>query len=278
MGNDIEIAKHGPIFQYETHHQIYNGCVIFREIKIMDQYDKLYDEVKKKHKTPVSICGYIPSAIANFFASKLKRDAKISEISSILSEFQQKPSFINDFIEKPMKFIHDCREKYVNTHKSEFSNENAEKGYMTDWVANYEISDFLRSVPDLCENIVFLRQVAWDNPEALENVKHEEKERLSEEAEFKGKDTFIEIYKPIRKLMSIEEFTKMKITEKFKNENKPLILVIDLKGHFITGICLEVRVTNEIKEKTVILLDSTKMRYLLPQYDNIFNVIANIAF
>lgn len=39
---------------------------------------------------------------------------------------------------------------------------------MKDWVANYEISDYLRCFKK--ENVYFIRNVAWDHPEALKDI------------------------------------------------------------------------------------------------------------
>ena len=55
---------------------------------------------------------------------------------------------------------------------------------MKDWVANFEISDYLRFKK--LENIYFIRNVAYDHPELMDTIKFEEKDRIQEELTFKG--------------------------------------------------------------------------------------------
>lgn len=82
---------------------------------------------------------------------------------------------------------------------------------MRDWVATYEISDYIRveqeRYPDL--PVHFFRNVAFDYPEEIAKLKFEEKERVSEELPFKGQGHFIEQFLPERKLLTIDQF-KMK--------------------------------------------------------------------
>lgn len=61
---------------------------------------------------------------------------------------------------------------------------------MKDWVANFEISDYLREKK--FENIYFIRNVSWDHPELMDNIKYEEKDRIQEEIPFKGEIFFID--------------------------------------------------------------------------------------
>lgn len=48
-------------------------------------------------------------------------------------------------------------------------NDSQKKNYLRDWVANYEIVDYLAFINDKMINkqVFFFRQVAYDHPEAL---------------------------------------------------------------------------------------------------------------
>jgi len=48
--------------------------------------------------------------------------------------------------------------------------------YLKDWVANYEISDYLRDheIP----NSYFVRNIAYEYPDEVEKTKYEERERV----------------------------------------------------------------------------------------------------
>jgi hypothetical protein len=57
--------------------------------------------------------------------------------------------------------------------------EKDKKFYCKDWVANFEIQDYLASIKDKFINsqVYFFRQSAFDHPEAVKNTKYEEAER-----------------------------------------------------------------------------------------------------
>ncbi len=54
-------------------------------------------------------------------------------------------------------------------------NQSQKKSYMTDWVANFQLSDYLQSISDKVVNhqVYFFRQSAYDHPKALELLKFE---------------------------------------------------------------------------------------------------------
>ena len=109
---------------------------------------------------------------------------------------------------------------------------------MTDWVANFEIVEYLSSIVDKSVNpyLYFFRQVAHDHPEALDNVKWEEAERIKEEEQFKGSKYF---YTSLQSGSnhSKEEF----VLEVQKNQGSglPMIIAVDVLGHFNTCVILE---------------------------------------
>ena len=53
-------------------------------------------------------------------------------------------------------------------------NDSQKKSYMTDWVANYEIANYLSQISDkmLNNQVYFFRQVSYDHPEAMEKLKY----------------------------------------------------------------------------------------------------------
>lgn len=48
-------------------------------------------------------------------------------------------------------------------------NENDKKSYLTDWVANFEVADYLDALSERtkAKNIYFFRQVGYDHPQAM---------------------------------------------------------------------------------------------------------------
>lgn len=48
-------------------------------------------------------------------------------------------------------------------------NDSQKKNYLKDWVATFEIADYLESIQDkiINHNIYFWRQVSYDHPKAM---------------------------------------------------------------------------------------------------------------
>lgn len=89
---------------------------------------------------------------------------------------------LRPYIEKAMQTIAKTRRLQIKKFMMKM-NESQKKSYLTDWVANFEISDYLDNISDkiLNHNVYFFRQSAYDHPSALENLKFEEAERVKEE-------------------------------------------------------------------------------------------------
>lgn len=111
------------------------------EVKIVNQFNKIFDNIIEKYSICSSICGYLAPVIGLYI---VKNCTTIEEFPKILENLKNY-EFVLDLLEDSIKFIHSCRVNYIEAHKSEFQNESDSKGYIKDWVANYEISDFLRS-------------------------------------------------------------------------------------------------------------------------------------
>ncbi len=52
-------------------------------------------------------------------------------------------------------------------------NESQRKNYLKDWVANYEVCDYLEQITEKAvnPNLFFFRQSAYDHPEAMKDIK-----------------------------------------------------------------------------------------------------------
>ncbi|CAD8089373.1 unnamed protein product [Paramecium sonneborni] len=137
-----------------------------------------------------------------------------------------------------MIYIQNNRKKYIQESQWLNSNSKDANNYMKDWVANFEISDYLRSKK--FENIYFIRNVAFDHPELMNEIKYEEKDRVQEELPFKGDSIFIDY-----------GFTSQFIKRKDFEYSSQHIYVIDILGHFICSIVLE----NQGK-KLILLLET----------------------
>ena len=232
--------------------------IVAREVKFMDQFGKDYDDLKTEYKTPRAICGYVVSGMAPYVAKAFKAEMDHKDINGILTNLSKDSKVVRSLIEAPMKSIQTQRKEYIASHKSEFKTRRDEDGYITDWVANFEISDYIQSINSELDNVFFLRHCGWEFPELAAETKHEEARRIEEEKCFKGQKVFIEVFWPKRKLMSIEEFIKERRDIKIFKEGRPMVFIADLLGHFVTFVALKIRETTKIVQEGLILLDSTQ--------------------
>lgn len=125
----------------------------------------------------------------------------------------------------PMKYIHGQRFKYANSNQYLQSHPKEFELYMKDWVANYEISDYLR-VHDI-PNSFFVRNVAFEYPEEVKKIKYEEKERVEIEKQFIGDNYFVDTGK---------ELIRRKDFERKDGQ----LYIIDLMGHFLSAVQMKI--------------------------------------
>jgi hypothetical protein len=78
---------------------------------------------------------------------------------------------MSPYIEQPICEIQSLRSSYCSDAKmSKYDAGN----YMRDWVANYEIEDYLRESVRRYQNgnVYFFRQVAYDHPDLMKGIKN----------------------------------------------------------------------------------------------------------
>jgi hypothetical protein len=220
------------------------------EVKLFNQFSSEFTALMQKYNTSNSICGYLAPVISQYLCENL---TEIDLLPEIIEELNR-PEVLFPLTEKSMEFIQTSRQKYIDCHPELFE-ENEKKNYIKDWVANYEISDYVLNLNDKSlTNLFFFRYVGWDFPLEAEKTTHEEKERLNEELPFKGNKFFMESFYERRELHTIENWKKsikplLLTTEDF------LVFIADLKGHFVSFVYI-------VSRKRLILLDTTKASYL----------------
>ena len=126
-----------------------------------------------------------------------------------------------------LKLWNEWRREWVNSHREDFTR-TTENNYLKDWVANYEISDWMKKVAKH-PKIAFTRLVEYD----LETIKHEELVRLDEEIPFRLKD-FIFMDDPFLNPEKTTLWHPKDWVEAHKNSNNPSsVFVTCLPGHFL---------------------------------------------
>ena len=217
------------------------------QIGVFNQFNQGF--VKNMHQdvhAPHALCGFIASAMSLAFA-----DVKLCNLEDIekVREKMQNRDFVEPLVRESIKFIYDCRIRYTESHEDYFPGEKDGKNYLCNWVANYEISDFLRSKQK--EGVVFIR---FNQFPQISCATHEEKQRLLEEEKFGASEDELvllaESFYPERKLQTISEAKNDGI--KWKSA------VIDCNGHFIFAKPFE----DEKSEVKVIMFNTTSINYL----------------
>jgi hypothetical protein len=167
----------------------------------------------------------------------LDSDASLKSLICVLTDM----TIVTPYIEEAMKFIFDWRSKYIQDHLSDFPTEKSKKDYIRAWIANYEISDYLKSKSPLA-NILFLR---YNETPEYDHATHEEKDRMKEQFPFggkKGQKSDQSSFGPNDSMMIVEKFTPERkllrpedaITD--PNIRKFRAAVIDVNGHFVTCV------------------------------------------
>jgi hypothetical protein len=101
-----------------------------------------------------------------------------AELEAVVATVQD-ASKVQPGVVSMMEWLNRDRSLYISEHPEEFDNQRESDCYMSDWVANFEISDFLRAAS--ADAVVRGADVSgggglfhfWRNIERSEDVKNE---------------------------------------------------------------------------------------------------------
>ena len=164
-------------------------CGELNQLNLFDQFHPTFNGLVEEHCAPSAICGYVSCALAKQLAVRLAAGEASGEERVLTAEALAVAEALRDGealkpeLRAAMAHVRAHRERWIGTHPSDFPDERSRHEYLSAWVANYEISDYLASLPAV-DGVVFLRFNQW--PERG-NARHEEAVRLvAEEARFGG--------------------------------------------------------------------------------------------
>ncbi|KAJ3450584.1 hypothetical protein M0812_06768 [Anaeramoeba flamelloides] len=243
------------------------------EVKIVDQFGKDFKQLIVEYETPSAICGYVSPAVA----IHLSQNLQVTEESQIESEafenqlsILQKSSTIIGGVEKAMKYIQQDRDNYLKNYDKEFKKQSEKTHYKRDWVANYEIGDFIKA--NQLQDVIFIRQ-----PEPRPNtLKHEEFRRYLLEKDFYRFGFYFERFKSENQnqfFSPLQWIEFQLLGEKLLNKT----YVIDLQGHFCALRFLKIKKKKSSElQPTVVLFNSL----INSNYSNrpILKKLAKMAF
>eukprot|EP01130_Rhizamoeba_saxonica_P002854 TRINITY_DN1269_c5_g2_i1.p1 TRINITY_DN1269_c5_g2~~TRINITY_DN1269_c5_g2_i1.p1 ORF type:complete len:186 (+),score=42.37 TRINITY_DN1269_c5_g2_i1:847-1404(+) len=156
-------------------------------------------------------------------------------------------------VEEFMEYLQEDRSNYINGHRDLFKDNSARNKYQRDWVANYEISDWLKL--KYHKNTLFIRNIEPDP----QNCDHVEAERLVEEVPFRDfpySNWFVEVSRN-----GTTELVAPHLWEGSDGEND-IVCIVDLLGHFGVIKPFEVVGDDDSVEEVLVLINTTNNDYL----------------
>jgi len=251
------------------------GTII--QINTINQFHGAFGDSIREFQAASSICGYMVMAHALLIsrhmpATGLANNDDVEALVCVLKNME----VVLPEVRKAMEFVQNSRASYIMNHAAEFSSDRQKKSYMQNWVANYEISDFLRHCHEtegesaVAEHIHFLRFNQWPEYGA---ASHEEKLRLEEEeARFggspgeKGSTTYreedsvfiFEKFAPERLLLSAQEYAVRCREQSSSDQHSTKAFILDLNGHFAVAVRCNLSLGDE---PTMLVFNTTSTTY-----------------
>ena len=144
-----------------------------RKLLVLDQNSQEMEDLANKNGTTYGICGFVTCAVVEYLASLEVFTPEA--IKSIHAKSMEGP------IERVMKTVLARRRLELKKFYKVMS-DNDRKKYLKNWVANYEIADYLEGKAEEFKNrqVYFFRQSAFDHPELMKAAELEERERIGE--------------------------------------------------------------------------------------------------
>jgi len=219
------------------------GDIHFIQLELLDQFGDYYRPLIDKYTTASSICGYISLSVVRYID---ERNDMVQNFNDLLFELNDEKNV--HVVEPVMQWLRNRRLNYVSENENEFKNEREKRGYLSDWVANFEISDYIKENFQGNDHIFFIRHLNEGMGIPLDLLKHEELKRLKEEEEFKGYEWIIET--------SSHRCVPQEFNRNFGSCNKDIFMTW-IAGHYV--VMIPMRLNNE---SHLVLFNSCKEKYI----------------
>ena len=275
---------------------------ILHQVPIFNQFHERWNELIGKYDTASAICGYTAIAIALVLCElnpHVHTMTKV-QVQAALCDL----TVIDPKVEDAMRYVQTCRKRYVEQHPDEFRSTTDVKMYMKAWVANFEISDYLRfAYPSSCGQVAFVR---FNQSKAIADSSHEEKTRiLAEEMPLKDSNILVEMVDDYDENENAKENEKLEKdvwtpAQLYRSEdirsgvlfskytNKHRAVIVDVSGHFaVVASCSDGKALFNTTDGSYISYpgrDTVAVAYslLLPQVEYSFpfpvsHIVANLG-
>lgn len=175
--------------------------VAIQQVSVLDQWGDDVGALIRKHNAPRAACGFISTQVAYELARRLPGAYVTAADVNAVTEALRDLDAIRDTVDAMMGHVGETRRAYIEAHPDDFvalASTDGESGgagvprhldpgvYQSDWVANYEISDWIQNPDHRCPSLHFARMIERGE------VHHEEKARVGEEERFSALEMFVE--------------------------------------------------------------------------------------
>eukprot|EP00470_Lotharella_oceanica_P010091 CAMPEP_0170188704 /NCGR_PEP_ID=MMETSP0040_2-20121228/45001_1 /TAXON_ID=641309 /ORGANISM="Lotharella oceanica, Strain CCMP622" /LENGTH=327 /DNA_ID=CAMNT_0010436059 /DNA_START=99 /DNA_END=1082 /DNA_ORIENTATION=- len=260
------------------------------QLSTLDQFHKSFRSLIDKYHFPRAACGAFSVANSILLRDILQAKAKASSGEFVLTQKEirgiverlQDIERVTEEVTKVMASIYNDRLKYTKDHAQAFPTPNDVEKYLRDWVANYEISDYLiKEMKGQTEDVGGIHFVRYNQYPERNGATFEEKARLAEEKRFGGHKFgdkarveleegaarfLIEPFVPERKLCRPEEWMdwRNKLSKQKSSQSPFQIFVLDLNGHFCTAFSCFVKKAGTGKEASphLVMINTTNSSYI----------------
>lgn len=268
MRRDLE----RPLSQHwKSPYQAQDGVML--QVDTVNQFAHHWAPLVREFSSPSSTCGYMVMANALALQKLLPeadawKQTQFHEFVRLLRDH----ALLEPLLREAMEVIAQSRRAWVANHAADFPTDASRNNYLSAWVANYEISDFLQAKASRacldCHPVHFVRYNQWPQ---YRTATHEERARLVEEERFGGSSDadgrvnyregdsvfIVESFRPERRLESPEEFL-----QGHPPCRAPGVFVADLNGHFVTCVAVHLETPSGEEKPTLIVVNTTGTRYL----------------
>lgn len=183
-------------------------------------------------EAPSALCGYVVMALAPLLCVADAEERRWRSMEEVVGP-----------VGAAVRWLDGARQKYI-AERGRFESEREKLLYRRAWVANYEISDWLRAQGERAAHVVFVRFNQFSEREV---ATHEEWERLEEEGRFGDDVVLVECFGAQRRLLSEREGIEAAKKLQWR------CAVLDLAGHFALAVK---------RHGKLVVLNTTSSNYL----------------
>ena len=277
--------KHAP-------DQFTDGTIF--QIGTLNQFHSSLQNISREFCGPPAICGYLACAHVRLLEEYLS--SQTGELSyenvQVICDILTNTKTVEEELRKAFVEIQDSRRAYAISSNA---TEAALDAALRQWVANYEISDYL-SIHSRSDRTHFVRLNQWP---ARGAATPDVRQRLNEEERFGGRllfegqiaysahDSvyFIQTFRPRSVFLSPDEWSQASIGVT-TSDPRPRLLVLDLNGHFAMAVACRLQLSPPAgcdgkvasaapAEPTMLVFNTTSTDYLISSevacaYDTVF--------